>query len=340
VFVVVFGLLNGLHYWRNTATFGSPLGSRFIHDLELNAPRTLAGTASVLLRNVRLHSDTLIPPLTRALRSVVDGVHGWTGLSLRDPATTFPLPPEVAPDEEFTKVTDSVASCFYHLLLVVGAGWVGLLRWRRYPGLAVVCGLTVAGVVLFCALLRFQFWHARIHLTWFVLLAPVVGVVLVDQWGRRWRQLVGAGLLLLGLFTVGIAESRPWYRAEFRLSPSSRQYLLVEAPRLVGVFEEAASRLILPGTEEIGLVFGWNEIEYPLWVMLRERGFRGSIRHVGVTNESARLGTRYGRTPDVLVVRGAEVPSGLDRAFPDLEELGGLELRWPATLSPAQGEGL
>jgi hypothetical protein len=42
---------------------------------------------------------------------------------------------------------------------------------------------------------------------------------------------------------------------------------------------------VASGSEKVGLNLAFDDAEYPLWVMLRNRGFQGAIHHVTGNSE-------------------------------------------------------
>src|SRR5207249_4883881 len=136
------------HGLRNLGLYGSPVGARSTQGSAMNSPLSISGGLSNLIRNMALHANTGIPPLTHGLSRFLAAAHELTGRSLQDPGTTlyadsfqFPL--------EF-KINDSETGNPYHLALILFAAGLLALRPGQHPRLVICAGLLLAGMATFC----------------------------------------------------------------------------------------------------------------------------------------------------------------------------------------------
>ncbi len=285
VLAITFVAVNAPHLWRNYGVFGSPLGSRYILSIERNKTVSIAGTCSNVIRNLVLETNSGILPVTKLANNFLLWLHGFTGRDLNDPDTTYHQGRFVAPGRFL--VLDSYASNFYHLLLIVVAGMLALRNPKKHFLLLGYALVMAAGFILFCALLRWQLWHCRIHLAWFVLLAPWTSAMLTTMAPRWLSCLAGAVVAEFALFCIVSNASRPVPERSWFELPRETLYLKVRMPKLNTPLALAVSDIIRSRCEHVGLKLDFDDAEYPIWVMLQGRGFAGRISHFEVDNESA-----------------------------------------------------
>ena len=325
VFVLPFALLNGGHLIRNYSLFGSPMGSKQILALEKNGKISPAIAASNVIRNLALHTDTGAPWLTRTLNLCLRTAHGLTGQDLNDPASTY----ENCPFQFFEKLVlfDSVASCSVHLLITLAAFCILIFQPRRNIYLLIYALLAIAGFGLFCILLKWQIWHSRIHLTWFLLLVPIVALVAVERLPRWTFRLSSCALLIAGLVTVFENRSRPVLSKQFWSLPREKQYLIAHDKHLMEPLANLSDQIMRSGAAQVGLKADFCGIEYPLWIMLRNRGFRGRFDRCDVEHISSRI--RNGSLPpDVVVSEFSLPPEVAAKAHFHIEKFGSLTVLW------------
>ncbi len=306
--------LNLPHYGRNWRLYGSPLGpgaeqaGQFRYRNEAVNAATLASNA---LRNLALHLRPPSRELCRAVERQLVALHRLLGLNPSDPRTTWASVPfrlsfDTDRDQTHFAHHEDHAANLPHLLLIGWAGaaalWGSRAGWGRAAGLGAA---VLLGFGLFCLLLRWQPWHARLHLPLFVLCSPLVGVTL----GRcRTAALAGVGTILLawaGPFLVENA-SRPLLgeASVFRV-PRPIQYF-VSRPDLLGPYVEAAAFLRSRGCTDVGWLGDEESWEYPFWVLLGGvRPGRCRLEAVGVDNPSAALARGLFR-PDAVVATNHE----------------------------------
>lgn len=183
------------------------------------------------------------------------------------------------------------ASNVRHTLLL-GPALLWLL-WRRKrdatAGLLLGC---VAGALLFCALLKWQPWHARMHLPLFVCAAPPLAMFL-ESWRPRWLGTVFLLWLTWALHPYMLHNSlrplggpRPVYASE-RFDQFFADWVQLRVPYRLGADLVARS-----GCRQVGIDSSLFEFEYPFMAWLRERDFSIRFRQEGVKNPSARYEER------------------------------------------------
>lgn len=318
--LVIVASLNAPHFARNWAVFGSPLGSHYMFLLQRNQSLSVSGTVSNLIRNLSLHAATGWEPLTRGINGCLGLAHRLSGRDLNDRDTTFITSPFAF--QTGFPISDNLTGSFHHLLLAAVAGLAACLlpcAFRR-PMAFLFCGV-VLSMIVFCAYLRWQAWHARFHLPLLLLLMPPTAAVLAGIRARWGLGLISAGLALLAFICVGWNESRPVLAdGGFLFQPREQQYFLTVS----GLYAPAvavAEDLVTADCKEVGLRVRHNffeycdDIEYVHWVLLRNRGFRGRIHHAFFQNESAALRPLPAHLDAVISSPGPQVAE-LTNAFP------------------------
>jgi len=314
------------HFLRNTGIYGSPAGARSTQEGALNSPLSASGALSNLIRNAALHVNTGIPPLTDGLSRLLALMHKLTGRSLQDPRTTI-FPDSFQFPHKF-KINDSEAGNPYHFALILWAiGAIGL-RSGHDRRLMICAGLLLTGMAGFCFLLRWQPWHSRYQLPFFVAFMPVIAATLSYRW-PRWA-LNTAASVVTGFAVVVIAtnETRPFLSPAYIAQSWTGKMLFKYGPIYQENLATLAGDIFKSGCAEVGLKFNSDDAEYPLWVLLRERKFVGRIENLYVENESARLSPE-GTNPCVLVtMTGRALPAESGQQFPYCMEYGQITACW------------
>jgi 4-amino-4-deoxy-L-arabinose transferase-like glycosyltransferase len=315
--------LNTPHLYRNLAGFRAPHGPSgrstpdVVGDL-LNHSLSPASFASNLVRNVSLHVGTRFGSMNAVLQSSIERAHAAFGLDVNDPRTTRLYPLAGFAVDGRPNDPDRTGNPVHLAVILVSAGlalgWPrrGTVGIGRY-GLALMLSFAA-----FCLAFKWQPWHSRLHLPLFVLAAPFVGAVL-EPYPRM--------TMLAAL--VATATAAPPLLTNV-LAPLDRRQNALTTPRIQQYFHRfgrapddrergytgAAEFLRARGCADVGLLFGWDNWEHPLWVMLAD-GVR--VRHVAVKNASAAyVGTEPPSAPCGIFVGSVEVdePFELDgRAY-------------------------
>jgi hypothetical protein len=326
LFAGVFLMLNAPHMARNYALFNSPLGSPEMLALERNERFSHRVGASNLIRNVALHTNSGIPWLTHGLNAALARLHEFTGEGLNDPATTLPYC-RFEFRQKFS-VSDSVASCTGHLLLCAVALVFALHRPVHNRGLILYLAPLLVSFLFFLFFLKWQLWHSRIHLAWFLLLTPVAAIALCN-WRIRWAGWgSAAALLIFAGVTVTVNSSRPIFSGSFWKLPREKQYFAATSKEEIrDALAHLADRIVASKSQSVGIKAGFCGIEYPLWMMLRTRGFQGRVDRCFVENVSAQIPITAPQ-PEVVISVFNIIPEAVSNSYPHTEKAGELTVLW------------
>jgi hypothetical protein len=256
-------LLNLPTYCRNYQ-FNQTLLGNSDHDLPYsNAAITAGGTVSNLIRNTAL--EIAFPPgaAGRAVESGSRQLDRLLGQNPDDQDTTFPFTRFDLSNVNYLE-EDSTPSPLHVVLIIVAA--FGIRPIGR-PAMLHLAAIAIAYVLL-CAYLRWQPWHARLHMALFMLASPCVGMVMA-----RWKDFLAAGAVaLLGtsaliLITFNARHPLTGPQTIFNTDRDSRRF--IERPLLLASFRQVADAA--KGCRQVGLIFSDDEWEYPLDIMLKEQ---------------------------------------------------------------------
>jgi len=274
--------LNLGQYVRVFRTYHSPLGPTGCCTNEVHTP---AAFLSSLLRNFALQVPMGGPllPVGRALQDGLAWLHALTGFDPVDPRLTTAGASDVF-KQTFWFGPDFAGNLLQTLLILATIAWV---TWSGADRVAKLYTAALVGCfLLFSAYLKFQIWGNRLELPLLVLWSPAITTVLFR------RTVLLAGMVPLAVLIAGFdwtahsQDAAPGYGLDLS---RTEYYAAQPAQPEFAAYRTFTEAIRATDCASIGLSFaGDNLAEYPLWVMLGERGFEGLIEHVDVTNPTRR----------------------------------------------------
>jgi len=262
-------LVNGGHWIRNTITFGDPIASQQFLSWHTNVdfwPKTLL---SNLVRNAGLHAVAPWDGVKEFLSDMILRGLIKLGINPNDPSNTFSYYTGVP---EFSFHEDVIGNPL-HGVLILFLFLLFVLLWRRQKAdLRVYCLLMVGTFLLFSWIFRWQAFGSRLHMPFFLLAAPFVGVFMERHLGSAVTGFVCLALFVMGTFMGLQIRSRPVFpRADFL-----HQSIFVESRMDLGfangpnqkVYEAIVGRIRDAGCDSVGLMISGDGAEYPFWVLL------------------------------------------------------------------------
>jgi hypothetical protein len=290
--VVVLAIgVNAGFFARMMHLHGSPLGSA---RALTNADPSVGVMVSNMIRSTAIN----VPVETgvRVIDAAARGMMGWlrllhefTGQDPLDPRTSL-----VVADAFDTKPSthEDLAGNPLHTMLVLAAVVVcSIAGWRRRPwpgprrvdatpiGVPLFAACLVAGFMFFNFYFMWQPWHTRLQLPLFVLGAPLIAAVLLLRPASLVLPLVVG---LLGFYWTFENATRPiGAAAPFTRQTRSEMYF-ANRPDLFPIHSAVADAIAATRCRDVGLYIGSEPFEYPLWILLKERGHRAVVRHLHV----------------------------------------------------------
>lgn len=300
-------VVNAPFYARCYDLCGNPLGiTETVVDREKNikggvvndtfAPKAIL---SNLIRNTATHFHmTPSVAVNLAVEAAVVRIHELLGMDVDDRRTTWGTEvfrssthkrvPKNPAERRRYRSDEGVSNPFHFLLIVVSLGMVlGRKRLRTREGLLAYALGCAAGFLLFCGYLKWQPYHSRLHLSFFVLSAPFVAAALFDT-ARNRTGILGQALILTVL--TGMAVPTLLFACErtllgehsMLLKPRNDRYFWFPHPK--EPFTNAQRFLKDRKLDAVGLIGA--DWEYPIMVLLREDHPGVRFLDVNVTDHS------------------------------------------------------
>lgn len=282
--VVIMAVLNGGHFWRNQQAYG-----QFYRPAELahqtNEVRNWRVLTSNISRNAALHADLPFPRADRWLRSHLDTVHDLLALPIDDPRTTLGSQfyiPAVNTSEQTSGNPLHAAMVLISFVAVVGMVILG----KQDGDILAYTSTIFLSLILFCYLLKWQPEGSRLHLPFFILFAPVVGLFLDRLAKFKVETVIAVLLLVYAIPWLFQTEERPILPAVDRTYPVSifevdRESLyFTTRPAYFPIYEAITAEISARGVTRLGLDLTEQSLEYPFWAMLGTPGSAVEIEWV------------------------------------------------------------
>jgi 4-amino-4-deoxy-L-arabinose transferase-like glycosyltransferase len=283
-------LINAGHFYRNTATFGSPLG---VNLGTVNETFSLRSLASNTIRNIQMHmpaeaqdQPAIVNLAAKSAWKISWNLHELTGLDPQDPRTTykgsyvgFTSPGGLDTSEGRAGSLVILVLAFFTVLLVIFRPD----RRKHFPYILVL----IFTFLLFSFLLKAQSPINRLLLPYLLMWPPVLALVLTHD-AVKWWVVIPSLVFLASLPWSLNNATRPLIREFSEWPVDGVEAYFLRKKQLLPVYQAASEVILENHCDQIGIVYQANHyfFEYPLWIMLREKGFSGSIQHMLVDNES------------------------------------------------------
>jgi hypothetical protein len=258
---------------------------------------------SNMIRNGALHIGTPFPLINsysfRAIQRLL-------GDQLNDPGST--LRTTSVSISSFSLHEDYAGNLLHYMLTALAFLALPFVRISKKRAVYCYAGSVLLGVILYCAVLRWQPWATRYHTALFMLSAPLIAAIFAGFRSFSKRVFVGMAIILFAYSTpfliLNKTRSFAALRNDFILSTGDRfKSYFINRPELYADYSTAAKIIMDEGAEEVGLCLGYDDYEYPLWVLVGREASPGTprFRHVGVADMS-RMKEKQNLPPPVLVV--------------------------------------
>lgn len=327
VFFLSFMLLNSFHMLRNYYLFGMPLGSEDTFKMQRNMLFSPASTASNVIRNISLQTHTGFSLIDDQVDGFITLLHSFTGLSVNDERLTFPFVDFKFQDVDKVNTEDDVSNPVHLLLFFLSIALLPFLESDLRRKSFIYASLVIMGFLLFCSYLRWQPWHTRFHLAYFAAFIPVIAIAFAKLFPRWVIILMAMGLFYNAYINIGSNSNRPInVRGDFLDLPREQQYFVAREDLYVS-YRAVADDIIASECQYIGLRLDFDDWEYPLWVLLRDRGFKGQINSIYVPGDSVKIASQLPH-PCAIITTFRDTPLEIKSSYPYVSEHAPISIYW------------
>ncbi|MEH2197041.1 ArnT family glycosyltransferase [Nostoc sp.] len=284
-------LLNIGHYLRNYNLFASPLGEPGNYSNEVYGINILF---SNVLRNIALHIGTPVGLWNGIANRLIQIIHIFIGVDVNDPRITFSKTFFVPGGWSTIGISgnENSAGNLVHLVLIIICMIIFMNRKeiRKQRDLSDYLIAAISTFIIFCYFVKWQAWNSRLHLPFFVLLSPFLGIVLSKLKKQKIAIIIVIFLLISSLPWVFLNRFRPIIDSNNIFQVSRIEQYFTNRPYLKTTYAGAVEFLNSKKCSNIGLSMGNDPWEYPFWVLWRQNNQEiVKIQHINVTNISAVL---------------------------------------------------
>jgi hypothetical protein len=283
--------LNAGFIIRNLRTYGTPVDPTMA-ELHSNQLRNWQGVTSNMLRTLTQQMGTPFPKFNAAEYLTINALHQLMGIDINDPRTTSIGKFRISrPSFNEVRVTNPL-----HMFLIIFALLAILIKFRKIEKMAWVYLLVIlSGIFIYSYLFKWQIFGSRLHLSFFILSAPLVGYALSILMRRPViPQAAGLILLILSIPWLFRIEQRPLvdnpadvpFAGKSLLDTSRKDWYFVTAGNQ-SALKGIATSIAQADCHQVGLVISGSSPEYLYWIALGAP--RPDMRIEWITSNSATL---------------------------------------------------
>lgn len=264
--VLLIVIINSGYYIRNYRLAHNLLGidkteAKIYSNEQMNAGLL----TSVLVKNASLHMEMMFARHVEVWAdSAVHKFHRAIGVDVNNPAVNyrnmkFGLNADVTGEDG--------APNPFHFLLIIFAMIIILVSWKRLrsvqPALLMLIIIALQ-IILFCAYLKWQPWNSRLHTPVFLMCVPLIAYAFsLGNKLANVRYIIAPILLAYALLVSLHNDARP-VNAKMFAGSRYRKYFAGK-PDAFGEYARIKDQLQQNNLKNIGLVFGIDDWEYPLF---------------------------------------------------------------------------
>jgi 4-amino-4-deoxy-L-arabinose transferase-like glycosyltransferase len=279
--------INAGQYYRNYNYSKNVLGTDKEEGKTYANQKMSAGIfLSSVIKNAGMHLGFMYAkPVAEVSTKIVYKLHAITGVDINDPDVNYRNTIYIINNG----ITDEDGGPnMIHLILIAASfvilGW-SVVKGNRKVTVVVLLATVILQIIFFCAYLKWQPWVSRLHVPLFLLSVPLICYVLsINKMFKNMVYVITPVLLVYALLVVFHNNRRPYAG---RMFYSRYQNYFTSKPLIYDEYNAVYTAISQSGAKNIGLIFGVDDWEYPLF----KDGFSKQVNpvYIGVDNISKSL---------------------------------------------------
>jgi hypothetical protein len=266
IVLLIVGLLNGGHFIRNYSLYQNPITTDQYATYHLNENFSPKALVSNIVRHASLHTMTPWPSVKQWVDSTILKFHVKLHQPRSDPQTTLA-------GQEFRilgyTTSEALTGNPWHALLILLLFPLFLFgRWPKNKPVRLYSVLIASTFILFCWIFRWQIFASRLHLPFFILFSPAIGIGLRRFFSRYGSRLVAVALILAAWPWLVNVSGRPIFESDYTSSVSvvgrTREEMIEE---IYKQYIQIVDLIQAEGCKNVGLNLSGDSAEYPFWML-------------------------------------------------------------------------
>lgn len=283
--LIIIGI-NSRHYMRNWQLFGSPLGPSSNYYNELLTPASFASTSiRDIAANIRFNfsNQEKLVLTDRILKEL----HDLTGLEDNDQRISWYIVPSFFPVSYLDILSEAGAPNPFHYVLIIISVIISLSTWKRicnFHKVMIFCLLFSA--VIYNAIMKFQVAGVRLHTAEFMLFGALVAIIL-GKLPISLQKIITLVLILLSFWWLRMDLNHPFDLHKMKSMIDDRNHIYKSSK--TNLYEDVdflTDQVIEKQCYKIGIEFGSEVWEYPLWSFFSAKAWDAEIEHTYVRNQT------------------------------------------------------
>lgn len=326
--LIIFIIMDGLFYYRNYDLFLNPLGINLGITNELINLKILT---SNLIRNISLNLTLPNVIFNEFIRGIVFNFHDIFNMSVTDQLSTYSTKGRYGGDYFiYFSFFENNASNFLHFILILISIFLLplYLKISSFEKKYLICLITT--FLFFSLILKWQPWGNRLLLPFFVLFSPMIALLFSKLKIIKYSNVIMILLIVYSLPFLFFNKTRPLFGEIYRENngliyqkPSflslSRSELYFPINRsYANDFKKISIILQQNKCKKIGIFSGETNIEYPIWLLIKNKNKERKIFHINVENETKNLITPINFDKPCMVFQlenSIKIEKMLDKSF-------------------------
>ena len=194
------------------------------------------------------------------------------------------------------RVDEYFAGNTLHIYLIIICAFLLLIKYPRFKDskkdLAIYFICFISGYLFFCMYLKWHPFNSRLHLPLFVLASPFIALILTRLVNKHVVNTLIIIMFLQSLIYIYYNGYNRLYRENNILNSERTLQYFNYNKKIKRMHENVVNKIIKNKDKVIGFKLYRHNMEYPLWVMIKNLDKNIKIYHVDVKNHSSKLYNR------------------------------------------------
>lgn len=313
VIILIAAMINAPLYLWNYRLFHNFFGETEGYIIQDFSPQFIVSNLIRDLNN-QVHFNLSTEPACSAYDNFFQNLHTLTGIANDDPRNTYYFDGFFCPRRLDLFLEPSANNPIHYGLIIFTLLTIGWKKNEQQKKAIPIFFLVLLGYFIFLAVFRYQIANSRLLNTIFLLTVPFI--FLLISWKWQWMpETVGISLFLLSFVWVCNTNDKEFSVVRMQQSMTNRtKSALSGYPDMYANVDMITDMILDQNCSIVGFEYGSDAWEYPFWLSLNEKGWKGKLEHMYVKNGTERfLPSDY--VPCIIITNDLEKRANYHKSY-------------------------